>query len=70
MVLHPTNTAWSCGQLAYQSPSTQVRNSSSDETRYNTLVAVEHLYTLNITIEATSIIEMNNSTKQIQRVRF
>ena len=29
-----------------------------------------YLHTFNITVEPTSIIEMNNSMKQIQRARF
>ena len=39
---------------------TEVRHSSSDETRWNSPVVVEHLHTFNITVEAASIIEMDN----------
>ena len=49
---------------------TEVCHSSSDETRWNRLVVVVHLDTFDITVEATSIIKMNNSIKQIQRARF
>ena len=40
---------------------TEVCHSSSDETRWNSLLVVEYLHTFNITVEAISIIEMNNS---------
>ena len=34
------------------------------------IVVVEYLHTFSITVEAASIIEMNNSIKQIQRTWF
>ena len=40
------------------------------ENIWNSFIVVEHLNTLNITVAAGSIIEMNNSTNQIQRTRF
>ena len=46
-----------------------VCHKSSNETRWNRLVVVVHLYTFDITVEATIIIEMNKSIKQIQRAR-
>ena len=49
---------------------TEVCHSSSDETRWNRLVVGVHYHTSNITVEATNIIEMNNSIKQIQRARL
>ena len=44
---------------------TEVCHLSSDETRWSRLVVVVHLHTFNITVEATSIIEMNNSRNHI-----
>ena len=49
---------------------TEVCRTSSDETKWNRVVVVVHLHTFNITVEATSIIEMNNSIKQIQPAGF
>ena len=48
---------------------TEVCDSSSDETKWNRFVVAVHLHTFNITVEATSVIEIN-SIKQIQRARF